>query len=1121
MKKIILGIILGITIITTTVVIVVLNQDEVKEVLPETLVYEDILEYTISKNEISINKVLDESIDHIVIPNQIDNINVTIINDNVFSNCSNLVSVELSSNLKEIGMNAFNGTNISIITIPYSVVTIKENAFSNNNELFIFCENNKLGTYEETFNGDSIVYYNTLGKTVSIVDNSIYLLNNDESNTATLVKYNGVNTNVILNSITINEVTHYITTIGSYAFSNSNVTSVTCASHVLVIEEYAFNGCNKLKSIMLSNFLSYIGEYAFNSCTSIVYVMISTNINIIKSNAFANCGTSILVDGTEPGDLWEENWYGDCTVYYEEDEENQLIYNDMYYKIINDEVIITGAVDKNVTSLKMLDEIDGYPITQIASEAFKDCIYLQSITLSSNLKEIGIESFSGCVSLLYINLPETLESIAVNSFDGCYKTVFLFSGEIDFENSSSIPTSNPKYENCSEGSVFIENNIVYYLEGSRAIIINSFDLTNVVIPEIVTYTYREYEVYLIGERAFYFESNNIKSIEFPNTLTEVRSNAFSESTTIKYIIIPESLEVVQSKAFGSFVIFLSTQSVPSGWNSNYGQSTTTYLNMSDPILKEIDDCLYLLLEDEFILVRGSRETKEIEVQSSIEHNGVLYDVTTIGKYAFLNNDILHSIVLPSTIKSIEEYAFYYCINFVEINIPIGVSSLVLYSFSLCPALTIYCDDSKAQLSWEENWYGNATVIYDKSGEFIYDNFYYKIVDNEIIITDVVNKDIETINIPNSINGVITTKIDSYAFYKYTNLKTIVLPDTLLEIGEYAFYGCTSLSNVTLPEGLISIGERAFANCYNLIGIFLPVSLESLGTYTFYAFPTTVSILMKFSEEERKFEDNFSYYNTVYYDTEYDSCYLIDDTLYAFKNNEATLISFILDDTSEFIDLVIPETITYNNVTYPVVAVGDAAFRGHSKLKSIVLPNSVTTIGEYAFYKCSDLENVTLPNNLVSIGSDAFRDCRELISITLPNTIVKLEQYTFEGCVSLVSITLPDELLYIDDYVFRNCRSLETISFNDKLETIGRYAFSNTILSDIILPNSLTTIDSFAFSSITTLNTIYIPSSIKTMSSNIFSYSTLSVIYTSHLEKPSGWNSSWNSEDVEVQWGYNI
>lgn len=77
------------------------------------------------------------------------------------------------------------------------------------------------------------------------------------------------------------------------------------------------------------------------------------------------------------------------------------------------------------------------------------------------------------------------------------------------------------------------------------------------------------------------------------------------------------------------------------------------------------------------------------------------------------------------------------------------------------------------------------------------------------------------------------------------------------------------------------------------------------------------------------------------------------------------------------DVVIPDTVVSDTVSYRVTSIGDAAFARCTSLISIVIPDSVTSIGKDAFYECSSLTSITFPEGLTSIGEDAFACCGNL------------------------------------------------------------------------------------------------------------------------------------------------
>ena len=100
---------------------------------------------------------------------------------------------------------------------------------------------------------------------------------------------------------------------------------------------------------------------------------------------------------------------------------------------------------------------------------------------------------------------------------------------------------------------------------------------------------------------------------------------------------------------------------------------------------------------------------------------------------------------------------------------------------------------------------------------------------------------------------------------------------------------------------------------------------------------------------------------------------------------------------------IPETVSYNNVTYSVTSIGYGAFYNCSGLTSVTIPNSVTSIGDYAFYYCSGLTSVTIPNSVTSIGNTTFYKCTGLTSVTIGNSVKSIESYAFAYCSKLTDI----------------------------------------------------------------------------------------------------------------------
>ena len=92
---------------------------------------------------------------------------------------------------------------------------------------------------------------------------------------------------------------------------------------------------------------------------------------------------------------------------------------------------------------------------------------------------------------------------------------------------------------------------------------------------------------------------------------------------------------------------------------------------------------------------------------------------------------------------------------------------------------------------------------------------------------------------------------------------------------------------------------------------------------------------------------------------------------------------------------------------PVKTIGSSAFYNNADLKTVVIPNSVTTIEFRAFMQCESLSSVTIPNSVTSIGGGAFGVCESLESITLPTSVTTIEAGAFSGSDYLEVIVAPD------------------------------------------------------------------------------------------------------------------
>ena len=304
------------------------------------------------------------------------------------------------------------------------------------------------------------------------------------------------------------------------------------------------------------------------------------------------------------------------------------------------------------------------------------------------------------------------------------------------------------------------------------------------------------------------------------------------------------------------------------------------------------------------------------------------------------NSVITSIELPSTLKTIGNYAFYDCEELTSITFPLHLNSIGSSAFSSCGGLTgIILPSSLNSIGSSAFSSCNNINVVEFKGTLL-DWLSISMPSNTWISAD--HKFI--INGEELIDLVIPEGVVSLAMglFSYCNeIKSVSFPSTIVSIGSYVFQHCDGLTRITLPSSIISIGNHAFSNCSGLTSISLPSSLISIGIYAFNNCRGLTSITLPSSV------------------TSIGNC--------AFQY------------CSGLTSITLPFNLT---------SIEDGLFTGCSGLTSIDLSKctNLTSIGERAFYGCTGLTEVDLSDctNLSSIGRYAFQNCTNLTSIPFPN-----------------------------------------------------------------------------------------------------------------------------------------
>lgn len=163
------------------------------------------------------------------------------------------------------------------------------------------------------------------------------------------------------------------------------------------------------------------------------------------------------------------------------------------------------------------------------------------------------------------------------------------------------------------------------------------------------------------------------------------------------------------------------------------------------------------------------------------------------------------------------------------------------------------------------------------------------------------------------------------------------------------------------------------------------------------------------------------------------------------------------------DVVIPASVTNDDVTYAVTSVGARAFYNCSGMTSVSLPATITSFGNYAFYACSGLKSVTIPESVTSIGTYTFAYCSSLETLTLPESVTTIPNYFCQLCTGLKSFVVSNKVTSIGNYAFRECLALESITIGTSVTKLGSNAlFGCGKLTTVNIPASVTSIGNNAF-----------------------------------------------------------
>jgi hypothetical protein len=706
---------------------------------------------------------------------------VTSVSFVAFDGCSGLTSIVLPNSITRIGSFAFRNTQLSSITLPTSLATLDNNVFEGTNITTLNLPNTLTSTYGLGNGMNNLTSFNVNNTHTSLSSANGVLYN---KNFTTLYQYPPGKTDYSF------IIPNTVTTIYDSAFQYSKLRRIIIPNSVTSINDIAFQYSN-LESVTIPNSVTTMGgNNNFSQCPNLV------NINFSNSRTYIN---------------------------------NNMCLNNSNLKYIN---IPSGVTRIGNGTFQNCSSLTGVTIpntvTEIGNYVFAGCANLADISIPSSVVNLYSESFNGLPSTTVIhtsplndtnpvwnyfntNFPNntiTNTDYNANAFTLTYSTSkessTLFNGNFvatDNTYTKYVAPSSYRPTEISE-SQFYQSNLIAIENipdsvtsiGSNSLQFNG-GLTSVLLPDSVTY---------IGAAAFY-GCNLLTKIYLPPNLTIIGEQALAECPNLN-VSIPNSVTSIGNDCFHNNNV-ITTINLGSAYSDNNFTNSFQYMYQLqsiniDPLNPNFSSSNGFIFSNTYNLVyRPANATSltlpagysntnlgetfqsnqnlviHIDPSSNVfsEENNIIYNQSKTICYYCGNKNLSTAVVLPNTVTSIDDYAFYYCNNIPSITLSNILTTIGLRAFQSCLSLI-------------------------------------------------------TLNIPDTV-----TSIGAIAFYGCNNLTKVTIPysSALSSIPSSCFEQCNKLNTIQLPNSITSIDSSSFTNISLPVNILTTPLNNSNYVYTYF------------------------------------------------------------------------------------------------------------------------------------------------------------------------------------------------------------------------------------------------------------------------------------------------
>ena len=832
---------------------------------------------------------------------------------------------------------------------------------------------------------------------------------------------------VIPNYVEYDNVQYRVLGLGENAFNGAkNLESIEFPSYdggyEFYIKSFAAANCPKLKNVDLVG-VSEIGDVAFAGA-ALESIRIWWGIEKIGNQIFMGCKnlTEIKVD--------ENNEYYDsrdnCNAIVETKTNTLIMGCDA--STIPSTVTTIGrfafqdcenlAVEHLPTSVVKVgaNSFDGTPLCPYTSTPQEGAFYIDHILYryyTSNpetataltVKEgtLGIAEYACAgLKLSSLTLPSSLKCISAGAFTDTQLSQLSLPASVeyigDYAFSNNLLTNitipeNVKYvgEGAFEGNAF--TSITWNAIDCETEIVEGGSIWSSVfggLYSLKSFTFGN-KVKTIPNSLCGGLGNDVEEgieITLPSSVEKIGHRAFAASG-IKTITIPENVKSIGNDVF-DFCLKLTSAT----WNAK----NCTRISQTN---EDKDEIITAVFGTTNYLEEGAQEATDLGVKSITFGSGVTNIPQSLCEY----NQLITSITLPSSVKSIEKNAFGSCYNLSQVTLGGNEESIHMEAFRDTPWWNSYYEN----LSDGPIYLGKSLIGY--KGEM---------PENTVV---------------NVKEG--TTTIAEHAL-SHPNLVRVTLPESLKEIGENAFYG-SGVESITIPENVENIGANAFWECSNLKTVtWNAIDCKTKGDIFMYGNYNIESFI--FGNKVKSIPDKL--------------CQGFENLTQIELPSSIETIGVQAFAASGLQSLVIPanvsyigrgafgvcenlKTLTWNavNCRTDACAIDEGTFEGYNDMSSSIF-----------FY--SPISTVTFSNNVERIPAYMLNSQDELKSVTLPQSLEHIGAYAFGG-TRLTTISIPSKVSYIG----KNAFGISSLKSFDVAEANTTYASK----SGILFTKDLTTI----------------------------------------------------------------